>query len=572
MSDEDNNQENKKDKKYLLFQNAQNNVEMDEQSNEMFNNKDNNSVPVNNREKLERKKCCKLPTTYTILLIIEFVIFVFSYIIPKGKFDTIEYVDNKFKIRYANGTVDNDIEVSQATLDKIGINIPIENFQKGHINKPISIPNTYKEIDQEATNFFKLFKYPMKGIVDAASISFFLMILGGIINFLIEIKALNSAISSLAKLMQGKDYLLVCIIYIVIAIIGSTIGLVELSLVFTPVIMPMYLKGGIDGMLGVGTIFVSIIMGTAISLTNPFSVIIASYTSGINFTDGIGYRVINFFILHGITLTYFYFYHRRVRADETKSFSLTIKEDLEDKFLSEEKQSKKNESIKDKDLEGISKLLEKDEFTLKQKISLLIFLLGFVGMIVGILVLDFEFEEMMACFFFSSLIIMVISCKQEAESYKIFMKGAGGFFNMAMVIGLSRGINTTLNDEKVADTLLNGLSDSIGNLPKVGFIIVMYLIFILLGFLIPSSSGLAILSMPIFSPLADSIGIGKHLVINSYMCAQRFAALITPTGLLFVFLQQCGVPYLLWLKFIWPYLIIIFLYLLLYNIFGCLIS
>ena len=49
---------------------------------------------IETKEK-KTKKCCKckctFPSAYSVLLIIEILIFILTYIIPKGLFDTIEY-------------------------------------------------------------------------------------------------------------------------------------------------------------------------------------------------------------------------------------------------------------------------------------------------------------------------------------------------------------------------------------------------------------------------------------------------------------------------------------------------
>ena len=49
-----------------------------------------------------------------------------------------------------------------------------------------------------------------------------------------------------------------------------------------------------------------------------------------------------------------------------------------------------------------------------------------------------------------------------------------------------------------------------------------------MSFLIPSSSGLATLSMPIMAPLADFGGVGRDLVVTAFQSASGLVNLITP--------------------------------------------
>ena len=81
---------------------------------------------------------------------IEIIVFILTFIIQKGVFDTIEYSsdDNCFIIRkYDTNNTIIKVTATQEELDKIGIIVPLETFINGIINEPISIPNTYKKIE-----------------------------------------------------------------------------------------------------------------------------------------------------------------------------------------------------------------------------------------------------------------------------------------------------------------------------------------------------------------------------------------------------------------------------------------
>ena len=89
------------------------------------------------------------------------------------------------------------------------------------------------------------------------------------------------------------------------------------------------------------------------------------------------------------------------------------------------------------------------------------------------------------------------------------------------------------------------------------FSIAMLLIFAFLGIFIPSTSGLAVLSMPILAPLADTVGLSRAVVVDAFSWGQGVILFITPTGLIFVVLQIVGIPYNKWLKFVMPLMVII---------------
>ena len=134
------------------------------------------------------------------------------------------------------------IEATEKVLNDLKINIPLENFQKGYIKKPISIPGTYNRITGESTNFFSLFLYPIKGLIDSSDISFFLMILGGNLNILVESNALSSGMAALSRVAKGKGFLLACLVFLIISIGGTTFGMLEEIFAFYPILMPIFKK------------------------------------------------------------------------------------------------------------------------------------------------------------------------------------------------------------------------------------------------------------------------------------------------------------------------------------------
>lgn len=284
----------------------------------------------------QKKKGCHFPTAYTILLVIEIIVFILLYIIPKGKFDTLEYSDDgKFIIRSPN-KLPNSTETKKEVLDEYKINIPLENFVNGYIKKPISIPGTYQRLENETTGFFKLFTFPIFGLIQSANISFFLFILGGVINILVEMNALSAGMAALSRIMNGKEFLLVVLVFVIIYICGTTFGMAEEIFAFYPILMPIFLKSGLDGMISFAPLWVSM-MGNMFSTVNVFTVVLGSYSAGINFIDEIVFRVIAFIIGDLITIAYLFYYYRKVKLDEKKSITYNIKKDLEDKFLKEDK-------------------------------------------------------------------------------------------------------------------------------------------------------------------------------------------------------------------------------------------
>ena len=533
-----------------------------------------------------KKKSCSFPTAYSILLIIELIVFILTYIIPKGLYDKISYSSEEklFTIKSYNGTITRH-NATQEFLDELQVKIPLDSFIKGYLIDPISIPNTYHPIDEDMTNPLKVITYPIKGCLDSAYIAYFLMVMGGNLNILIEMNALSAGMAALSRVTKGREFLLLILVFIIIAIGGTTFGMAEEILPFYPILMPIFLKSGFDGILAASPLFMGAMIGNMFSTVNTFCVVLASYSAGINFINGIVYRIILFVFGNTIAILYLYIYYRKIRADETSSVVYDVKDEIEkiylkknenseEEFLKKKQNESKERKSKDVNAQNDEKYVveieenlivqNKEKFSIKQKISIILFILGFVVMIAGILVLDWWFEHMASIFMVLGIILMFFYNQGERKGLESFLRGAGDFVGVTLVIGIARGINLTLNEGKISDTILNKLSIAVEGLPAMAFAVILFIIFIFLGIFIQSSSGLAILSMPVFAPLADKVGLPRATVVNTYMFGEYLVSFVTPTGLILIMLSLVQIEYSYWVKFIWPFLVILFVFLILF--------
>jgi uncharacterized ion transporter superfamily protein YfcC len=558
--------------------------------NEKKENEDKDKVKDN-----DKKKCCHFPMAYTILLLIQIFVFLLSYVIPKGQYNKIEYYKGSFVI-HSYGEDDITVNATQSTLDKYKIKIPLENFLKGYIKNPIAIPGTYRRINNEYGNPCNILIYIIKGLVESGDISFFIMILGGVTSILTEMKALNAGITALSRITKGKEFLLLCLVFILISIGGTTFGMAEEIFGFYPILMPIFLKSGLDGVLSTACLFFGSCIGTMFSTVNAFSVVIASYSAGIGFADQIVFRIIGLIIGDIIAIGYFYYYYRKIKSDPKNSIVYEIKEELEIRYLLknenekekenrnyEEKQNKDEEKVKEKEKdkyndeeerilssEDVNKE-DKEEFTVIQKIALTIFILGFVIMVLGVVMFNWWFEEMSSLFILIAIILMFISRMGEEKSIKIFLSGVGDFCSIALIIGIAKGINNTLELENISHTILYGLSFLLNGLSKIIFAVIMLFMFIMIGFVIQSTSGLAVLAMPIIAPLADQVNCSRNVVVNAYLFGQALISIIAPTGYILIILQLVGIPFNYWVKFSWPFMLILLAYLTILIIINCII-
>lgn len=485
-------------------------------------------------------KKIKFPTAQTILLVIAAMVTLLTWLIPAGKYDTLSYNKSENTFTATSLESSKSFPATQATLDELGIKIPVEKFTNGDIWKPISIPDTYKKLEAKPQGVVEFLKSPIKGIIAAADIIFLVLIIGGLIGIMNNTGAFDAGISWLANALKGKEYLLIILVTALIAIGGTTFGLAEETIAFYPILIPIFLAAKYDAMVALASIYIGSSIGTMCATTNPFSTIIASDASGINWTTGIEFRVVMLALGTLICILYILRYAKRVKADPTKSILFDQKEEIEQMFG-----SSTDSSIK---------------LTGRLRLILIIFSLCFVIMIYGVALLEWWFLEMTTVFLVGSILIGIIAKIKEHTFVDTFVKGASDLLGVALIIGIARGVSVIMEDGLISDTMLFYASNVTEGMNKGIFANAMMLIYAGLSFFVPSSSGMAVLTMPIMSPLADTVGIGREIIVNAYNYGLGLFAFINPTGLILASLAVVKVGYNKWLKFVIPLVVILLIF------------
>ena len=131
--------------------------------------------------------------------------------------------------------------------------------------------------------------------------------------------------------------------------------------------------------------------------------------------------------------------------------------------------------------------------------------------------------------------------------------------NIILIVGIARGINITLDQGLIEDTVLYGLSKLVNGISKIAFAVIIFFVYIVLGFFIQNGTGLAVLSIPVFSPLCDQVHCSKNVLVNAFMYGQNMIEFVSPTGLSLIVSQIVGMNYSHWLKFVWKIMIPLFI-------------
>ncbi|TYB76628.1 YfcC family protein [Bizionia saleffrena] len=485
-------------------------------------------------------KNIKFPTAQTILLIIAALVTLLTWLIPAGKYNTLAYDSASSTFIEVAKDETKTLPATQATLDGLSIKIPLEKFTSGDIYKAINIPNTYRELEAKPQGITDFIKSPIRGIIEAADIIFLVLIIGGLIGIINSTGAFDAGISWLARILKGREFILIILVTTLVAAGGTTFGLAEETIAFFPILIPVFLAAKYDALVGIACIFIGSSIGTMCSTINPFSTIIASDSAGISWTTGLPGRVFMLVSCLSICIFYIMRYAKRVKNDPTKSIIYDQKEQIEALFG-----EKKDHTV---------------TFTLRLRLALLVFALCFLVMIIGVSLLDWWFLEMTSTFLVGAILIGIITQISESDFVETFVKGAADLLGVALIIGIARGVTVIMADGLISDTMLYYASGITEGMSKGLFASVITIIYAGLSFFIPSSSGMAVLTMPIMSPLADTVNVGREIVVNAYQYGLGLFYLINPTGLILASLAVVKVGFNKWLKFIMPLFIVLIVF------------
>ena len=463
----------------------------------------------------------KLPSAYTILFALIVLMAIATWIVPAGTYD----------------------------LDKDGSPIPgtyhsVETHPARILVDSLTAPiNGLYGIENAKGNISYYNNGALFGAIDVA---LFIIVIGGFLGVTMQTGAIQAGIGRLVTRLKGRERWMIPILMSVFALGGSTYGMAEESLAFYTLVIAVMIAAGYDSMTGAAVVLLGCGIGTFASTINPFATGIASGFAGVSISDGLLLRLAILVVGLAIGIFFVMRYADRVKADPSRSVVADMREDNAQHFsvAAEEGQA---------------------AMTGRHKAILVTFAMAFVLMMYGVIpwedlgvglpTLWWWFPEMTALFILFSIVIGLIGRMSEERLTSSFVDGARDLLGVALIIGIARGITVIMNNGQITDTVLNWAEQALGDVGQAGFAIVMFLLFLPLSFLIPSSSGLATVAMPIMAPLAVFAAVPPDLVVTAYQSASGIMNLFIPTSAVVMGgLAIARVPYGTYLRWVWPLL------------------
>ena len=413
--------------------------------------------------------------------------------------------------------------------------IPAGSYERVDLNgREVVDPNTFHIVDSTPTTLFQILKAFPKGLEQAAPIVFFILIIGGAFYVIQKSGAIEGGIAAMVNRISSKAFLVIPVISVVFAFGGAVYGMAEECLPFIPILVMLCISLGYDSITAAAIALAATCAGFTGAFINPFTLGVAQGIAELPMLSGMGYRLIVFAVTVTTTITFIMLYARKIKRNPEKSLMYEID---------------KNRAIKVD--------LASAEFNSRHKLILLVVLATFVLLVFGVIQYGWYIQELSGLFIGMTIIAGIISKRGINQVAEDFVEGCGTFAYGAMIVGLARGILVVFTDANVIDTIIHAMANAIMGLPSVITALGVYLVQIIISTIVPSGSGMAALTMPVLSPLADVVGVTRQTAVLAFQFADGYTNVLTPlSGYFMAGLALAGVPYQKWIKWILPLAII----------------
>ena len=416
-----------------------------------------------------------------------------------------------------------------------------------------------------------------KGFADALPVCLFVMILGGFLGMMTETGALDNGIAVLVQKLKGNEIMLIPVLMLIFSLGGTTYGMCEETVPFYALLAATMMAAGFDPMVGAATVLLGAGCGCLGSTVNPFAVgaaVDALTGVGIEVNQSIiiGLGAVLWIVTTVMSILFVMSYAKKVKAD--KGSTILSMQELKD---AEEAHGK-----------AASEVHKEVKLTGRQKGVLIAFAFTFVVMIVGFIPLadlnegvanffdagavydadgnaivqgwsalitglpigQWYFDEASTWFFLMAVLIGIIGGLSEKQIVNTFITGAADMMSVVLVIALARGISVLMANTGLDVYVLDAAANALSGLSGVIFAPMSFLVYFGLSFLIPSTSGMATVSMPIMGPLAVKLGFSPEVMVMIFSAAIGVVNLFTPTsGAIMGGLALAKIEWTTWLKF-----------------------
>jgi uncharacterized ion transporter superfamily protein YfcC len=391
--------------------------------------------------------------------------------------------------------------------------------------RSVVVAGTYAPVPSRPVTPFQALVGIARGMTDAASVIFFVFLVGGAFAVVERTGALSRLVNSLVAALSGRDLLVIPVAGLAFATAGVLIQMQEELIAFVPVLLLLTTRLGFTPLVAVAMSTGASAVGASFSFINPFQVGIAQKVAEVELLSGWQFRIAFLLPALAIWIAGTMLYARRTRGTAAAP---AVPEAIG------------------------------PAAGWRHGAVLCIVLAAFVVFVVGVLRYHWDFDQLSAVFFLMGVAAGLLGGLRFNGTAEAFGEGFRSMALAALLIGFARAIYVVLEEGHVVDTLVHGLFTPIAGLPVAISALAMMGAHTLLHVPVPSTSGQAVLTLPLLVPLSDLIGLSRQVTVLAYQYGAGLCELVTPTnGALMAMLVATGVRFDAWIRFVGPILAVL---------------
>lgn len=383
--------------------------------------------------------------------------------------------------------------------------------------RSVVVPGTYAPVQAAPVGPFQALVGIPKGMIEAASVIFYVFLVGGGFAVVERTGALTRLVNSLVAALAGRGLLVIPVAGLAFGTGGVLLQMQEELIAFVPVLLLLTSRLGFSPLTAVAMSLGASAVGASFSFINPFQVGIAQKVAELELLSGWQFRVAFMIPALAIWIAGTMLHARRTRVVPESS-----------------------------DATGAIG----PAAGWRHAAVLFTVVVSFVAFVIGVLAYHWDFDQLSAVFFLMGVAAGLLGGLRLSGTAEAFAEGFRTMAYAALLIGFARGIYVVLEEGRVVDTIVQGLFTPIADLPVAVSALAMMAAQVLIHVPVPSTSGQAVLTLPLLVPLSDLIGLSRQVTVLAYQYGAGLCELITPTnGALMAMLAASGVRYEEWLRF-----------------------
>jgi uncharacterized ion transporter superfamily protein YfcC len=384
--------------------------------------------------------------------------------------------------------------------------------------RSVVVAGTYHAVERAPVGPFAAAVAIPRGFIEAADVIAVVLFVGGAWVVVDKLGTLARVVGSLVGVFRRRGLIAIPVLVLFFATMGALENMQEEIIPLVPVLLILGAGLGIDAVGVVAMSAGAAMVGSAFGPTNPFQAGIAMKLAQVPASQGSTGRLILFIVAVAAWTAWTMWHAARMRA--TGAVSVAEHDDT---------------------TPGVSG---------RDALVLAIVLAPMASYVFGSINYGWGFNELAAGFFIGGMIAGLVGGLSLEATTLAYLEGMQGLLPAAMLIGVARSISLVLADGHVIDTILQALVTPLAHAPAMTAALLMIPAQALIHVLVPSVSGQAVLTMPVFVPLGDLVGATRQSTVLAYQIGAGLCELVTPTnGALMAVLLAAKVPFTRWFKF-----------------------